>query len=134
MDLIDYQTSEQLSDRQQVALAALVKEPSVRAAARSCGISEASIYRWRQHDPAFKEALRAARWGALEDSRRRVEAAADTATETLLDVMRDKKAPASARVAAARTLWGLVRSNYDYDETMEMIEDLKADDAQTDPY
>jgi hypothetical protein len=132
--MIDVYQETDLTDRQQVALAALVRQPSVRAAAKACGISEASIYRWKQHDQAFREALRAARWSALEESRKKLEAGADTATETLLDVMRDKTAPASARVAAARTLWGLVRSNYDLDEVMEMVEDLKADDAQTEAY
>jgi hypothetical protein len=131
MDLIDYQTNEQLSDRQQVALAALVKEPSVRAAAKACGLSEASIYRWKKHDSAFSQALKAARWAALEDSRKRLEQRVDVATDTLVAVCLDDKASASARVAAARSLWSIASRNYDYDDVLETLEELKDDATDT---
>ena len=119
----------ELTDKQQIALAALVEQPTVSKAAQNCGISPPTLYRWKKSDPVFKQALRAARWAALEDSRKRVEERVDIATDTLVDVMLDKTNSGSSRVGAARTLWSIARSNYDLDEVTEMVEDLTADDA-----
>jgi hypothetical protein len=44
----------------EAAIAALLAEPTIEAAARKAGISESTLLRWLQ-EPAFKAAFRAAR-------------------------------------------------------------------------
>lgn len=96
-------------------------------AARVSGVSEATIYRWKREDPAFRDALRAARRDALDQARRGLEDLAQTASQTLKEVMEDRKAPATARVAAARSVWQLVDQGHDVDEIEDLIEELRGD-------
>jgi|SRR6266511_3721863 len=53
--------------RQDVAIAALLTEPTLEAAARRAGVSESSLLRWLR-DPAFRAEYRAARRAVVEQA------------------------------------------------------------------
>jgi hypothetical protein len=55
-----------LSARQEKAIAALLTEPTIAAAAKKAGIGEATLYRWLAEDEHFENAYRAARRSAVE--------------------------------------------------------------------
>jgi hypothetical protein len=78
---------EKFSRKQDAFLGALLAEPTIYGAAQKVGINEATAYRWLK-DPAIAQAQRTA----------------SEAIETLRAVMADEEAPASARVAASKTL------------------------------
>lgn len=92
-----------LSSKQQKALTELLAQPSVKAAAVSAGVSEASLWRWLQV-PAFQEALRQARGRVLECTLTALQSASQQAVETLTTIMKDSLAHPTARVSAARTV------------------------------
>jgi hypothetical protein len=101
VDSTDKQTG--LSDKQRRAIAALLSEPTIRQAAESSKVSEATLYRWMA-DSQFAAALREARGRAFESMLNSLQAASGKAMETLNNVMDDEEASAAARVTAARTI------------------------------
>jgi hypothetical protein len=88
-----------------VAIAALLTEPSLREAAVKAGVSERTLFRWQQH-PVFRERFAAARRETVRQAVAQLQAVSSKAVETLEAVMVDPEAPASARVAAAREVLG----------------------------
>src|SRR5207302_1423661 len=56
---------EKLTGRQAAALAALLSEPTVQAAAARAGVGERTLLRWLK-DPGFRREYRAARSAAVE--------------------------------------------------------------------
>jgi transposase len=117
-----------LSEKQEHALAAMLSTTTIRDAARVSGLSESTIYRWKREDPAFGEAYKAARRDAVTQARKELERLAQTASQTLEDVMGDPLAPAAARVSAARTVWQLIDRHEDYDEIEDLLQELRGND------
>ena len=68
--------------RQDVAIAALLTEPTLEAAARRAGVSESSLLRWLR-DPAFRAEYRAARRAVVEQAVSGLQHAASEAVNTL---------------------------------------------------
>jgi hypothetical protein len=82
------------------AVAALLSQRNQEEAARAVGIGVATLLRW-QKLPEFQEALRTARRDAYSQSMARLQQASAAAVSTLLKIMVDNSAPASARRGAA---------------------------------
>lgn len=78
--------------------------------------------------PVFRDAYRAARRDAIAQARQSLEDLAQTARDTLEDVMCDETAPHAARVSAARTVWQLIDRGEDYEEISELLDELRDDD------
>ena len=96
-------TEKELTARQQKALAALLAHPTVAEAAREARVSEATLYR-HLRDESFKAAYRRARSEIVEHSVTQLQRGAERAARALCEICEDCKAPASARVAAARAI------------------------------
>ncbi len=73
---------EKLTRKHEQAIAALLSEPSIKAAAESCGVGEATLYRWLQL-PSFAVAYRTARRQVVERAVSELQAACGEAVETL---------------------------------------------------
>src|ERR1700682_3496749 len=82
------------------AVAAMLTQRNVEEAARSVGISTATLMRW-QKEPEFQQAYRAARRAAHGQSIARLQQATSAAASTLLKVMVDTSTPPSTKVRAA---------------------------------
>src|SRR6266851_957104 len=82
------------------AVAAMLTQRNVDEAARSVGISNATLMRW-QKVPEFQTAYREARRAAFGQSVARMQQASSAAVSTLLKVMVDPNSPASTKVRAA---------------------------------
>jgi hypothetical protein len=85
------------------AVAALLSQPNVDAAARSAGISVATLMRW-QKEPEFQKAYREARRAAFGQAVARLQQMSGAAVATLGKMMVDQAAPASTRVRAAECI------------------------------
>lgn len=94
---------EKRSRKEDLALAALITEPTVGEAAKKAGISEATLWRWQQ-DPDFHDRYREARRQAVSHAITRLQQASTRAVDTLQSVMDSTDAPAASKVAAAKII------------------------------
>ncbi len=94
---------EKLGRKQELAIAALLRSPTIAGAAEQAGVSEATLFRWLQR-PDFEEAYRRARQAAVDQAISQLQQATGQAVSTLQDVQADAEAPASSRVTAAKTV------------------------------
>ena len=83
-------------------IAALLANPTQKAAANAAGVHENTITRLLQRDD-FQQKLRDARQEMLASTLERLQAINGQAMDCLATVMSSAKSPASAKVSAART-------------------------------
>jgi hypothetical protein len=86
--------------KMEAAVAALLTQKNQEDAARSAGISVATLLRW-QKLPEFQKAYREARRAAHGQAVARLQHATSAAVSTLLRVMLDPATPASTKVRAS---------------------------------
>jgi len=91
------------SRKMEEAVAALLTQKSLEEAARSVGISTATLLRW-QKLPEFDKAYREARRDAFGQSISRLHQMSSAAVATLGKVMIDPNTPPSTRVRAAEAI------------------------------
>jgi uncharacterized membrane protein len=85
------------------AVAAMLTQPNVEMAARTAGISVATLMRW-QKEPEFQKAYREARRAAYGQSIARLQQAMPLAVQTMIKMVVDPNTPASVRVRAAEII------------------------------
>lgn len=117
--------AKQLTRRQESALAALLAQPTIRAAALDARVSEATVYRWLA-DELFADAYRRARRDVVSHATARLQAASTDAVETLRAVMLDPKVSAASRVSAARAVIELAHRGVEVEDLAEKIAALEA--------
>jgi hypothetical protein len=115
--------NDDLSARQDLAIAALLAHPTIPAAAESIGVSESTLRRWLR-DAEFKAAYRAARRQVVEQSIAALQAATTEAVATLRRNLQAKSPHAQIR-AAMGILDHAVRA-VDLVDVMERLEKLEA--------
>ena len=86
-----------------LVLAALLANPTIKAASQACGVSEKQI-RVRLGPPAFKKKYDTARRELLEQTTAYVQGALTEAIDKLLSIMRDPDASPQTQVNAASAL------------------------------
>jgi len=94
---------QKLSRKKEQAIAALLSQLSIGGAAKQVGIGEKTLFRWLQLDD-FQRAYKNARRRVIDQAIAKIQYVLSEAVQTLLNVMSDGTAPASARVSAARAL------------------------------
>ena len=87
--------------RQQRALAALIRAPTIEAAAETAGVGYSTLRRWMREDTEFKAAYQAEMGALLEDASAQSKKSLSTALSVLTQVMEESENP-QARIAAAR--------------------------------
>jgi hypothetical protein len=92
-----------LTARQQRAISALLKEPTVAKAAAAAGIGETTLFRWL-NEPRFSAVYRDARAKVTETTLAALQAASSEAVETLRDVLKSELARPGEKVSAARSI------------------------------
>ena len=93
-----------LTQRQELAISALLTATDVDAAAHQAGIGARTLYRWLREDATFQAAYRTAKRSVVEQAITQVQQATGKAVATLLAVMDDPMSPASSKVSAARAV------------------------------
>ncbi len=92
-----------LTPKQHKALAALLAEPTVAAAAAKVRVGERTLHTWLQ-EPAFSDAYRTARRHAVGQAIARLQQTSTEAVNVLHYLMCNPGTRAATRVAAARTI------------------------------
>jgi hypothetical protein len=95
--------SDAKGNRKQRAIEALLQYPTRAKAAEVTGMSSVTLWRWMK-EPAFREALGAARLEAHLQSLGALQQACNPAIGILVRIMRDTEAPAGSRVRAAEAV------------------------------
>ena len=91
---------EKLNRKQEQAIAALLSETTIAAAAEHARVNEATLYRWLKL-PAFKAAYRAARRDVVEKATAQLQNASWAASGTLLRLLNSSSDSVRLRAAMA---------------------------------
>ncbi len=121
------QLYENLSEKQQKALIALMQEPSITRAIEKSDVGRSTMYRWLK-DPAFAAARRGMLNEALSNATARLKAEAEASVQTLAELRDSRETPPTARLGAASKLLEYAFRADVYEDILVMIEDLKADE------
>jgi len=117
---------QKLSAKQEQALIALLDCGEIKQAAETAGVTKVTLWRWLQA-PDFQSRYRAARRQLVETAIAQLQSDCTTAARVLREVAEDREAPASSRVAAARTILeqsiGAIEL-MDLQERVEMLEKM----------
>lgn len=92
-----------MTAKQDKLLAALLESPTIQTAAKIAGISEATALRYLK-DEEFVVAYRDTRREIVSHSITSLQSACSNAVATLCDVCDNTEAPASSRIAAAKSI------------------------------
>jgi hypothetical protein len=117
---------EKLTPKQERALVALLDCGEIKKAAEIAAVGEVTLWRWLQA-PDFQTRYRAARRQLVETAIAQLQSDCTIAARVLREVAEDRDAPASSRVAAARTILeqsiGAIEL-MDLQERVEMLEKM----------
>lgn len=108
--------------KDEIVVAALITQPSVREASKACGLSETQIYQ-RMKDPTFSKLYKEARRDLLAGCTVAMQSQLGEAVETMAKIMKDEKTPAQTRLAAAESF---VRNALKLNEQTDFAERLEA--------
>jgi len=111
--------------KKEEAIAAMLSQPSLEAAARTLGISVQTLYRWLKI-PEFKKSYLEARREVVSQANARMQQNSGFAASTLLKVMVSQDVPASVRIRAALSVMQLSQKSLQ-DEDLEIrLADVEA--------
>jgi hypothetical protein len=113
-----------ITRKQERALLALLREPTIAKAAGVCDTSERTMHRWL-NDENFSRVYRKARREAFGQAIGLTQHYAPLAVNTLATLMADKSTPAHARVTAATTLLKFGREGIELDDLAARVEALE---------
>jgi AraC-like DNA-binding protein len=116
---------EQLTPDQDLALGALLSEPTIKQAAAVVGVSERQLHRWLKDD-AFSEAYRAARRAAVQQATARLQQASTKAVGVLVGLMDDTAIPAPVRLSAASKVLEMAVKAVELDDLDARLKALEA--------
>lgn len=112
-----------LSAKQELALRAVLSQPTLKDAAAAAGVSEATLWRYKQ-DPVFSRRLREARRQAVDHTALLIQGWSGDAAAVLHDVMMDRETPAAVRVSASRAMLDYLFRAVEMDELRQQLDDL----------
>src|SRR5437868_9071496 len=111
--------------KQEKAIIALLNEPTTKDAAEAAGVSEVTLWRWLQN-PEFRASYMEVRRVAVQRAIARTQAATSEAVETLREVMSDKSAKGSERIAAAKAILDYAMKGIELEDHEMRLQDLEA--------
>ena len=120
---------QKLSAKQEAALVALLAQPTLSHAAQACGLNEKTLRRWLKQ-PVFAEEYRTLRRQMTQQAIAQAQQVSGQAVLVLRALMMSNDAPASARVAAARSILELAMKGLETEDLLQRIEALEAHSEQ----
>jgi len=115
---------EKKDQKQDRAIAALLKAETIRDAAKEAGIAEATLHRYLKDD-AFKKAYREAKRAVVDHAICQLQRSAGKAVKALSSIIDEADAPASARVSAAKTILEVAMKAVEIEDLERRITDLE---------
>ncbi|MGG4156878.1 MULTISPECIES: hypothetical protein [Bacteria] len=115
---------EKRSRKEDIAILALLTEPTMGGAAEKAGVSESTLWRWMQEE-SFKERYQEAKRQSITHATGRLRQGMTIAVDTLIEIARNKKAPAMARVVAAKTIIESAMNAHEMEELQVRVDRLE---------
>jgi DNA-binding MurR/RpiR family transcriptional regulator len=106
------------------AVVAMLTQRNVEEAARSAGVSTATLMRW-QKLPEFQAAYREARRAAYGQAIARLQQGTTAAATTLLKTMIDPSTPASVKVRAAEAIFNHAAKAIEIEDIEARVSELE---------
>lgn len=113
-----------LSHKQEQAIIALLAEPTVARAAKTCKVGVRTLHRWLREE-VFGKAYRLARRETFAQAVSLTQRYAGLAVQTLAKVMTDDNSPPASRVAAATSILKFARDSIELDDLAERVDALE---------
>ncbi len=110
--------------KKELAIAALLREPTISAAAKSIAVSDSTLWRWLQC-PDFKETYRRARHAVVDDAVAHLQGATSEAVNTIFTIMTDSKVKANIRLSAAKSIMELALKSIETEEFQMRLTELE---------
>lgn len=117
--------NDNLSSKQHKAIAALINEPTITAAARAVGVGERTLFTWLS-EPNFAEAYRLARREAVSAAIANLQRSASDAAKVLADIMNDVEEKGATRLMAAKTVLEMSIKAVEIEDLEKRIEVLES--------
>lgn len=114
-----------LTPKQEKAIACLLTEPTVERAAEAAGVSARTIYLWLDQ-PVFAAEYRRCRREAFSQAIALTQKLAPVAVQVLGKIMTDPGAPPSAKSSAANTLLKFGRDALELDDIALRLDTVEA--------
>jgi len=113
---------QKLGRKMEAAIAALLLEPTIPAAAQRAGVSERTLDRWLSN-PVFAAAYRAARKKVFDQAVSTLRAASTEAVQTLRDALNDTSSSIRVRAALGILDFGIrITEMTDLEERISALE------------
>ena len=113
-----------LSPKQELALRAVISHSTPREAARAAGISESTLWRYKQGEE-FSRRLRLARREAMDHASRLLQGAAADAVSALHNLVRKDDTPPFAVIAASRSILEFAYRAAEHEDLRARIDELE---------
>lgn len=113
-----------LTGKKLKALEALIAEDTVEKAAKAAGIGRNSMYRYLR-DPEFDRELKKAKRQLVNRAILRLQQSCGDASRALAEIARDKEAPPSSRVSAAKEILSNALKAIELEEVQERLESIE---------
>lgn len=121
----DFEKVSGLTRNQDRAILALLSHHTMKEAAASVGVGEATLWRWLQ-DEDFQRAYQRARREAVRQAIANLQQASGEAVNVLSELMRDTSVPATARVTAAKAIIEYSIKAVEVEDLAERVAELEA--------
>ncbi len=115
---------EQLSKKQQTAIAALISHRTIEEAAQFASVGRTTLFRWFQDD-VFQTAYRQARSEVVRHAIALAQSACSEAVEVLRGIMSSNDSPATTRVSAAKAILDISIKAVEIDDLLARVERIE---------
>lgn len=114
----------ELTSRQERAIVALISSPTIEGAAKAAKIGRVTLFKYLQ-EPLFQKVYREAKRQSVEHAIAKLQRVSTKAVDILEEIMRNRDAPASARVTAAKTVLEMAVKAIEFETLEERIAALE---------
>lgn len=117
--------NDNLTAKQHKAIAALISEPTLAAAALKTGVGERTLYTWLS-EPAFSDAYAAARRECVSNAIAQLQRSTSDAVKVLTSIMNDTEEKGATRLQAAKTILDSALSASTIADLIKRVEVIEA--------
>lgn len=114
-----------MTNRQQKALAALIRSPTVEVAAQEAGVGYSTLRRWIKEDANFRQAYQEELAGLISEAAGQARQSLAPALSALREITENPSSPGAVRVSAAKAILDAAMRLAEATDVLERVEALE---------